>query len=105
MAAGEEDSFLQSTSNADQIKDWQADLTDPSSKDASAATNGFAESDSPENLLRRLSIVQNPRSDGSLPHTGPDILHPGTKVSGRIISVMFCVPHKIHYRKNADWVS
>lgn len=105
MAANEQNSFPESSSNVDQIKNWQSGLQHTTADDYSAATDGFAESDSPETLLQRLSIIHNPRSAGPLPHTGPDILHPGTNVSGRIISVVFCVPHKIHYRKNAEWVS
>lgn len=89
--------------DADDVQRWKTDVQDPASRDSVAATNGLHESDTPETLLRRLSLI-NTRSEGSVPHTGPDILHPGNKVSGRVISVVFCIPHTVQHSKNGQWV-
>lgn len=97
-------SFLESANNTQDVQNWQAGIDKSAQDDFEGATKNISHTDRPEALLRRLSIADRPHSQGEVPHTGPDILHPSSGVSGRIISVVFCVPFSIRYRKSAEWV-
>lgn len=105
MAPNEADSFLDSAGNTQDVRSWQVEVEKAAEDGFAGATKDISHTDEPEHILRRLSIIGRPHSEGSIPHTGPDILHPGAKVSGRVISAVFCVPFSIRYRKTADWVS
>ncbi|KAJ5555484.1 hypothetical protein N7535_007922 [Penicillium sp. DV-2018c] len=51
-------------------------------------------------LLRRLSLA----SDSSMsPDTDPRARHSGLNLSGRLISVAFCIPYKLHFQSGSDW--
>lgn len=55
----------------------------------------------PMELLRRLSLVEG--SFPNLPEPDPRELHPGLKLTGRIISAAFCIPYKIRHRPDSEW--
>ncbi|KAJ5124648.1 uncharacterized protein N7515_008473 [Penicillium bovifimosum] len=51
-------------------------------------------------LLRRLSLT----SDSPMsPETDPRARHSGLKLSGRLISVAFCIPYKLNFQSGSDW--
>lgn len=53
-------------------------------------------------LLRRLSLV-----DGNRPTTlklDPTVDYPALRLTGRIISATFCIPHTLGFRSGCDWV-
>jgi trehalose 6-phosphate synthase/phosphatase len=55
-----------------------------------------------KDLLRRLSLTggASPMS----PSGDPRAQHPGLKLSGRLISVAFCIPFKLYHQAGSDWV-
>lgn len=110
MASEANSGSLDQSMSSHVVQHWRSEVEETKGQqapelDSTAATHAMGNPGNAETLLRRLSLVQSPRSQGSVPHTGPDILHPGSKVSGRVISAVFCVPYTIRHRKNADWVS
>ena len=105
MASQGSSIFLETANNTQDVQNWQAGIEKSSKDDFEGATKGISHNDKPETLLRRLSIIGRPHAQSEVPRTGPHILHPGSRVSGRIISAVFCVPFSIRYRKSAEWVS
>lgn len=55
-----------------------------------------------EDLLRRLSLT-GPTSPMS-PGADPCAEHPGLGLSGRVISAAFCIPYKLYFKADSDWV-
>lgn len=55
-------------------------------------------------ILRRMSVSAAQSQDSS-DLADPRLAHPGLSLSGNVISVNFCIPHSLVYRRNADWVS
>lgn len=55
-----------------------------------------------QDLLRRLSLTEeaSPMSPG----VDPRAQHPGLKLSGRLISAAFCIPYKLYFQSESDWV-
>lgn len=53
-------------------------------------------------LLRRLSLVGD--ASHIVPEADPHELHPGLRLSRRIISAAFCIPYKLYFRPGSDWV-
>lgn len=78
----------------------------PGTKDnvASPATPAEAAKNakSPMEILRRLSLVGS--SFPNLPDPDPREQHPGLKLTGRIISAAFCIPYRLFFRPESDWV-
>ena len=38
------------------------------------------------------------------PGIDPREEHPGLRLSGRVISAAFCIPHKLQFKAGSDWV-
>jgi len=74
---------------------------DPSHS-ASSKTEHQRKISAGEDLLRRLSLT-GPSSPMS-PGIDPREEHPGLRLSGRVISAAFCIPHKLHFKAGSDWV-
>lgn len=55
-----------------------------------------------QDILRRLSLVGE--SSPVLPEVDPKTQHPGLKLSGRLISAAFCIPYKLHFKADSEWV-
>ena len=53
-------------------------------------------------LLRRISLVDSTHPDASV--WDPRAAHPGLQLTGRIISAAFCIPYKLGFHPEADWV-
>jgi trehalose 6-phosphate synthase/phosphatase len=53
-------------------------------------------------LLSHLSFVDVPYQDS--PVCDPRAAHPGLQLTGRIISAAFCIPYKLGFCPEADWV-
>jgi trehalose 6-phosphate synthase/phosphatase len=62
----------------------------------SGATSG------PE-LLRRLSLVGGSITPAT-PVLDPRAAHPGLQLTGRLISAAFCMPYKVAFQPDSDWV-
>lgn len=60
---------------------------------------------SPEELLRRLSLTDQRPELTQTPQKKPRKGHPGLELSGNVISATFCVPYKIDYGSEGEWVS
>ncbi|OJJ34280.1 hypothetical protein ASPWEDRAFT_173702 [Aspergillus wentii DTO 134E9] len=73
------------------------------SPDGSPATPAQAAKDarSGRDLLRRLSLVGN--ASPVIPEPDPREQYPGLRLSGRIISVAFCIPYKLFLRSGSEW--
>lgn len=54
-------------------------------------------------LLRRLSLVGATSPDSPVV-TDPRSAHPGLHLSGRIISAAFCIPYRLSFSPESDWV-
>lgn len=72
------------------------------SMDSSARAEPRRKTSAGEDLLRRLSLT-GPSSPMS-PDIDPREEHPGLRLSGRVISAAFCIPHKLHFKAGSDWV-
>ena len=57
---------------------------------------------SPKEILRRLSLVGS--SFPNLPDPDPRQVYPGLNLTGRIISAAFCIPYKVRFHMDSDWV-
>ena len=59
---------------------------------------------SPEELLRRLSLTESrPKvTKHALPKSRKR--YPGLELSGNVISATFCVPYKVDYGSEGEWV-
>jgi trehalose 6-phosphate synthase/phosphatase len=55
-----------------------------------------------QDLLRRLSLTGD--ASPMSPELDPRAQHPGLKLSGRLISVAFCMPYKLYHQAGSDWV-
>ena len=74
---------------------------------AQSPTEAASGATSNREVLRRMSLTSgHPRADTaeSLPDLDPREANPALGLSGGIISATFCIPHKLQYRKGADWV-
>lgn len=71
---------------------------DPNNSPATAADGAR----SGEDLLRRLSLSAPPKPN--FEDADPRTAHPGLTLSGNVISAAFCVPYKIGYTSNGEWV-
>ena len=58
---------------------------------------------SPQELLRRLSLVDNESSERL--SADPRAAYPTLQLSGRIISATFCIPYSLGFESGQDWVS
>ena len=56
---------------------------------------------SPQERLRRLSLVDAERSER--PTTDPRMAYPTLQLSGRIISATFCIPRSLGFESGQDW--
>ncbi|KAF2012175.1 glycosyltransferase family 20 protein [Aaosphaeria arxii CBS 175.79] len=56
-----------------------------------------------EELLRRLSLVQDPDAKPDLADTDPRAAHPSLGLSAKIISATFAVPYHIGYSAGKEW--
>ena len=97
--------FKDSTDDSPQ---WNANYIAPTKstkgRRPSSPTEVAAGARSPEELLRRLSLaVQRPRQQ-SVTDVDPRLAHPGLSLSGNVISATFCVPYKINYAPDGEWV-
>lgn len=68
----------------------------------STPSNPGRKSSAGQDLLRRLSLTgeASPMS----PEADPRAQHPGLKLSGRLISAAFCIPYKLYFQSECDWV-
>lgn len=74
---------------------------DPSEMTSMPSDTG-GQASSGQDLLRRLSLTgeASPMS----PEVDPCAQHPGLKLSGRLISAAFCIPYKLYFQSESDWV-
>jgi trehalose 6-phosphate synthase/phosphatase len=81
------------------IPGLNTEALDPSD---TAPPPGRRKMSSGQDLLRRLSLTGDvsPMS----PELDPRALHPGLKLSGRLISAAFCIPYKLYHQAGSDWV-
>lgn len=70
---------------------------------ASSPTEVAAGARSGEELLRKLSLMQDPSYKQDLADVDPRAAHPGLNLSGRIISATFAVPYNIGFSPGNDW--
>lgn len=79
----------------------RAESTDPSDL-PSTGPESRRKTSAGEDLLRRLSLTgpSSPKSPGIDPREE----HAGLRLSGRLISVAFCIPHKLQFKPGSDWV-
>ncbi|KAJ5692102.1 Trehalose-phosphatase [Penicillium macrosclerotiorum] len=54
-----------------------------------------------QDLLRRLSLTAG--ASPISPEVDPRAQHPGLKLSGRLISVAFCIPYKLYFQSGSNW--
>ena len=87
---------------------WTANYTtpvkSPNGRRLSSAAEALAGARSPEELLRRLSLTVQLPKDPAVAGFNPRTAYPGLGLSGNVISATFCVPYKIDYRSNGEWV-
>jgi hypothetical protein len=69
----------------------------------SSAAGIAAGASSPEELLRRFSLAGRTRKLSDVTED-PRTLHPNLHLSGNVISATFCVPYRIGYSCNGNWV-
>lgn len=62
----------------------------------------YRKASSGQDLLRRLSLVGD--ASPMLPELDPREQHPGLHLSGRLISAAFCIPYKLYFQSESDWV-
>lgn len=88
---------------------WNANYIPQSSSSRGARhvspTELVAGANSPEELLRRLSVSEETPSQSSFASFNSSTSYPGLELSGNVISATFCVPYKIGYADNGKWVS
>lgn len=57
-------------------------------------------------ILRRLSLTDEPTQKHNITEQDPRAANPGLSLTGRVISTSFCVPYSIGYNgPGLDWVS
>ena len=71
----------------------------PKDRRLSSTAKTAAGARSPEELLRRFSIAPKDRVVED-----PRKIHPSLDLTGKLISATFCVPYKIGYCPNGEWV-
>lgn len=69
----------------------------------SSPTEAAAGSRSPQELLRRLSLIPDPTFKQDLADVDPRAAHPGLNLSGRVLSATFVVPYNINYSPGNAW--
>ena len=57
-----------------------------------------------DELLRRLSLVEERPGKPESQDADPKVTHANLHLSGNVISATFCVPYKISYASGEDWV-
>lgn len=87
---------------------WNSNYIEPSQSTngarPSSPTEAAAGARSPEELLRRLSLTVQPSKRPSEADFDPRVAYPGLGLTGHVISATFCVPYKISYSPEGDWV-
>ncbi|GAB7365973.1 hypothetical protein MBLNU230_g7301t1 [Neophaeotheca triangularis] len=80
---------------------------DPSSRDDDHRPDSPADAargaQSPEDLLRRLSLTGERPKKPEIAETDPRSAHASLNLSGHVISATFCVPYKLGYKPGANW--
>ncbi|KAF2001427.1 glycosyltransferase family 20 protein [Amniculicola lignicola CBS 123094] len=70
---------------------------------AGSPTEAAAGARTGEELLRRLSLIPEPKKSHDLADVDPRAAHPGLNLSGRVLSATFAVPYSISYSQGNDW--
>ncbi|KAH7349105.1 glycosyltransferase family 20-domain-containing protein [Pyrenochaeta sp. MPI-SDFR-AT-0127] len=70
---------------------------------AGSPTEVAAGARSGEELLRRLSTVEDPATKNDLADVDPRAAHPGLNLTGRIISATFAVPYSLGHSPGNEW--
>lgn len=78
--------------------------TPPRGRRPSSPGEAAAGARSPEELLRRLSITTQNPLDQNVADFNPRETFPELQLSGNVISATFCVPFKIRYGSDGQWV-
>lgn len=101
-----QESFFEPERNSD--PQWNANYSAPEStpkgRRPSSTASIAAGANSPEELLRRFSLVGRERKLSDVTED-PKNVHPNLHLSGNVISATFCVPYKIGYGSSGEWVS
>lgn len=78
-------------------------VSGPDHSSPSSPVQAARDAKTPKEVLRRLSLADT-GSFPNLPQPDPRQQYPGLKLTGRIISAAFCIPYRVRFHSDFEWV-